>query len=107
MVRKYTGVKARSESSIQIAFTFQGIRCRETIHLKPTTSNLKRAANHRSSIIHEISLGIFDYAAVFPNSTHAVKKEDSESQSVEEFLRVWLKQHRSNIASSTYDGYKK
>lgn len=107
MVRKYTGVKARSESSIQIAFTFQGIRCRETIHLKPTTSNLKRAANHRSSIIHEISLGIFDYAAVFPNSTHAVKKEDSDSQSVEEFLRIWLKQHRSNIASSTYDGYKK
>lgn len=47
--QKRTGVRAVSESTIQIDFTYKTIRCRERIKLQPTPANLKRAQLHRSS----------------------------------------------------------
>ncbi|KAB8060472.1 phage baseplate assembly protein V [Janthinobacterium violaceinigrum] len=57
------GVKAASESSIEITFMYRGTRCRERIALKPTSANLKRAENHRAAILHAIATNSFDYTA--------------------------------------------
>ncbi|HJW56895.1 MAG TPA: DUF3596 domain-containing protein [Burkholderiaceae bacterium] len=47
MGRDGRGVKAGSESSIEISFMFKGVRCRERIALKPTPANLKRRSIDR------------------------------------------------------------
>ena len=73
MGRDGRGVKKASESSIQIAFTYKGVECRERIRLKPTAANLKRAEQWRASVLLAIENGTFVYAKSFPNSPNAVK----------------------------------
>ena len=60
--RKRTGVRATSETSIQIDFVYKTRRCRERLKLKPTPPNLKRAEQHRAAILDAIERGTFDYA---------------------------------------------
>ena len=108
MGRKYTGVSARSEATIEITFTYQNSRCRETVNLKPTPANLKRASNHRASILHEIDTGVFDYAAVFPDSPSLHKFANLIlDTTIEQVLRHWLSVKNPQLQASTKDGYKK
>ncbi|AVG40033.1 site-specific integrase [Achromobacter insolitus] len=108
MGRDGRGVKAASESSIEITFQYKGRRCRERIPLKPTPSNLKRAEQHRGAILHAIATGVFDYAATFPNSTRAGLYADSPAQvlSVEKYLDDWLDARKPTLKASTYQGYR-
>jgi len=62
------GVRAASETSIQIDFRYKGVRCRERIALSPTSANLKYAKRLKATIDHEIAIGTFDYAKHFPRS---------------------------------------
>ena len=68
MGRSESGVRAISESSIEIAFSYRGVRCRERVRLKPTPANLKRAARHRAAVLDAIERNTFDYAKTFPDS---------------------------------------
>ena len=108
MGRDGRGVKAASESSIEITFQYKGRRCRERIPLKPTPANLKRAEQHRGAILHAIATGVFDYAATFPNSQRASQYADSPAQvlSVEKYLDGWLDTRKPTLKSSTYQGYR-
>lgn len=109
MTRDGRGVKAASESSIEITFTYQGIRCRERIALKPTPVNLKRAEHHRSAIMHAITTDSFDYAKTFPRSTNALKfaKQKGDVAELEAFLEAWLKRQQQHMKASSWDGYRK
>ena len=108
MGSKYVGIKARAESSIEIGFSYKGLWRRETIRLKPTAANLKRAANHRASILHEIDLGTFNYALVFPESPnlHLFASVEADT-TIEEVLKKWYKVKAPQCHSSTLDGYRK
>ncbi|MBO9483572.1 DUF3596 domain-containing protein [Salinisphaera sp. G21_0] len=66
-----TGVRAVSNSTIEISFPYKGKRCRERLRLKPTPANMKRAARHRAAIMDAIDKGTFDYAETFPESPRA------------------------------------
>ena len=107
--RERTGVKAVSETSIQITFTFRGILCRERIKLKPTATNLKRAEQHRAAILHAITMGTFDYAVTFPESKKRFlfTEEKGKGLFLEDWLQTWLERQKSHIKSSTFDGYRK
>ena len=70
MDKKLTGIKANN-SSISISFTYNDIRCRETVKVKPTKSSLKEMARKRDVIQYEIAMGQFDYLKHFPNSKKA------------------------------------
>jgi integrase len=109
MGRDGRGVKAASESSIEITFTYQGIRCRERIALQPTPANLKRAEHHRSAIMHAIVTDSFDYAATFPKSSNASRfaKQKGDVETIEAFLESWLKAQRPHMKASSFDGYRK
>ncbi|MDR5813370.1 DUF3596 domain-containing protein [Caballeronia sp. LZ033] len=107
MGRDGRGVKPASKSSIEISFIYEGKRCRERIPLPPTAANLKKAENHRSAILYEISRGTFDYAQVFPNSKRAAEMA-FPGQSVETvaiYLERWLTIKKTQIAASTYRDY--
>lgn len=109
MGRDGRGVKAASESSIEISFMYRKTRCRERIALKPTTANLKRAENHRAAILHAIATDSFDYAATFPNSPNAAKfaEHKGDIESLEVYLERWLAGQKSQLKESSYDGYRK
>lgn len=109
MGRDGTGVKAASETSIEITFTYRGQRCRERIKLAPTPANLKRAAQHRAAILDAIQKGTFDYRVTFPDSPRAAHfvERQGEVLTVEKYLDDWLERQRAHLKASTYDGYRK
>ncbi|AOE63759.1 DUF3596 domain-containing protein [Pseudomonas corrugata] len=108
MGRGGRGVRAVSDSSIEITFMYRGVRCRERITLKPTATNLKKAEQHKAAIEHAISIGTFDYSVTFPGSARAAKfKPEASRETVTGFLTRWLEAKQKHVASSTFDGYRK
>ncbi len=108
MGRGGRGVRAVSDSSIEITFMYRGVRCRERITLKPTATNLKKAEQHKAAIEHAISIGTFDYSVTFPGSARAAKfAPEASRETVNGFLTRWLEAKRKHIASSTFEGYRK
>ncbi len=107
MSRKYEGVRAKSASSIEISFYYKAIRCFETIKLKPTATNLKRAYLHRMSVMDAISNDTFDYAATFPDSPNLKRFLAYCSMSVEKWLELCLERWKEQLKASTYNGYRK
>lgn len=108
MGRDGRGVRAVSDSSIEITFMYRGVRCRERITLKPTATNLKKAEQHKAAIEHAISIGTFDYAVTFPCSARAAKfAPEASREKVAGFLTRWLAAKKKHLSSSTFDGYRK
>jgi len=107
--RQRLGVRAVSDSSIQIDFTYRGQRCRERIKLPPTPANLKRAENHRAAIIDAIERGTFDYATTFPDSPrrYAFAEYRGAGYPLELYLEQWLARQRQHLKTSTWDDYRK
>lgn len=109
MGREGTGVRVVSNSTVEISFTYQGVRCRERLKLKPTPANLKRAERHRAAIVDSIDKGTFDYAVTFPNSSKAKELATlpGDVYSVKKYLTEWLKNKKEGVSASTYNDYKK
>lgn len=103
------GVYAKSNSSIEISFTYHGERCRESLPLKPTPSNLKKAETFRAAILESILRGTFDYSITFPNSRKAARFStyQGQVQNVEQFFTKWMKAKKPHLKASTYNGYQK
>jgi len=112
MGRNGRGVKAGSETSIEISFMYRGVRCRERVPLKPTAANLKRAEQHRAAILHAIANGVFDYRASFPESKIAARFEEAtetpgDKMTVGDYLDKWLDRQKLERKASTYETYRK
>lgn len=77
MSKKFEGVTVRKypsgKCSIQIAFSFRGVECREVLsHLDATRPTAeKHASIERGAILDEIRRNVFNYADRFPNSRKA------------------------------------
>lgn len=106
MDRKLTGITA-NKSSIQIAFTYNGMRCRETIKVKPTKTSLKEMARKRDAIRYEIDMGAFDYLKHFPNSNKAQELADSQACNITitQMIDDWFKRNQNQWEYSTKRGY--
>jgi len=100
-------VKPRGKS-IQIDFMYRGIRCRETLKLQPSKTNLQFAQCLDSSIKYEIATNTFDYKKRFPNSKRAVLfgSGQSGSQLVKDALLSYLEAKQRTLADSTYASYE-
>lgn len=109
MGRDGRGIKAASETSIEVSFMFKGVRCRERIPLKPTSVNLKRAEQHRAAILHAITAGTFDYAATFPDSPKAklFARQPGDVKTIEDYLDGWIKRQEKHLKASSFGGYRK
>ncbi len=108
MGRDGRGVRAISDTSIEITFMYRGVRCRERIALKPSPTNLKKAEQHKAAIEHAISIGGFDYSVTFPGSPRAAKfAPEANRETVAGFLTRWLDGKKRHVSSSTFDGYRK
>ena len=69
---RYPGVRIRGDS-LQIDFYYRGVRCRETLTIPPTPTNIKKAADLRGRIRHDIAFNQFNYMDYFPESVQARK----------------------------------
>lgn len=103
MGRKRSGVRAASDTSIEINFQYRGKKCRERIKLEPTPANLKRAERHRQAILSAIESGTFDYAATFPNSIRAKRLANEKTSSIKlkEYLEQWWETEKDLLKAST------
>jgi integrase len=109
MGHKRIGAKAASASSIEISFTYRGIRCREKLKLKPTPANLKRAERHRSAIIEAIDNGTFEYQVTFPNSKNAIRFANytGMNTTIKQYMNNWIDSKESEIKASTFASYER
>ena len=57
--------------SIQISFSYNGVRCRESLNLQHTSANIKYVERLKAEIQNAIERGTFDYSVYFPNSPKA------------------------------------
>jgi integrase len=106
MDRRQEGVRAKSASSIQIDFAYQGMRHRETMKLPPTKANLLFAVNKRAAVLHEIAMGKFNYAEHFPNSRYAATLGKLTNKTIGEALEDFLRNTKRKYEASTIRGYK-
>lgn len=104
-----SGIRSRSESSIEIDFYYRGVRCREQIKLQPTERNLRYAARFKARIEDEIAKGEFDYAKHFPNSLKVKEFAQMPGDNIvlEAYLKTWLESERLSVKQSTWRGYAK
>lgn len=65
-----TGVEVHG-NAIRIAFSYQGVRYRESLGLPVTKQNILFAQRKRDAILYEIKIGTFNYVEHFPESKHA------------------------------------
>ncbi|TGB34870.1 site-specific integrase [Burkholderia thailandensis] len=109
MGRNGTGVRAISGSSIEVTFTYKGVRCRERIRLEPTPANLKAAANFLGAVRTAIANGTFDYRVSFPDSKRIAQfvERQGDALLVRSFLDTWLGRQENVLAASTIEGYRK
>ncbi|MFT5298511.1 MAG: integrase [Colwellia sp.] len=106
MDNKLTGIKANN-SSISISFTYNDVRCRETVKVKPTKSSLKEMVRKRDAILYEIEFGKFDYLKHFPNSKRARDLASTKANiiTIKEMINDWFKRTQDQWEYSTKRGY--
>ena len=99
--------------SIQISFSYNGVRCRESLNLQHTSANIKYAERLKSEIQNAIERGTFDYSTYFPDSPKArlfghVVTNKTIGELLTDYLTLY-KQATENgkISPSTYKSYQK
>lgn len=100
---EFKGIYA-SDSSMRIEFSYQAIRCRETIRGTPTKTRLGELHRKREQILYEIDMGTFDYAKHFPNSPRAFEFSTNKAslRTVAEAVDIWFKHNSANWSKSYY-----
>ncbi len=106
MDARQRGITIRGTSA-QIAFTYQGVRCRETIPIPPTKVAQKELMLKRQAILYEISIGTFNYSKHFPHSRKAkeFRKTRPDLYTIKEAIISWLQRNQSKLQKSTLQDY--
>ncbi|NWO03114.1 MAG: tyrosine-type recombinase/integrase [Idiomarinaceae bacterium] len=99
---QYTGIYA-GKNAVRMEFIYRHQRCRETIHVRPTESNLRRLRDHLEEVRMAIKIGKFDYFEYFPESKNALQFSDKKAAhiTIEQMMTRWYEQSYKNWAFST------
>ncbi|MCK3657274.1 integrase [Pasteurellaceae bacterium Pebbles2] len=101
--------KHKSSETINITFTFKGVRCREPLSLPVTQTNINYAARLLGEIQNKIERNTFHYADYFPTSSKLkIFGKIIEGVTVKYYLDDYLKNCISRkLSPSTINGYGK
>jgi integrase len=96
------------KKSIQIAFSYKGEQCRESLRdFKLNASGVADAARLLARIKREIKDGAFEYGSEFPQSKAAARLEGVGSgMTVQALLEEYFKERESILAPSTLRAYR-
>jgi integrase len=102
------GIEIRS-GKLRIHFYYRGVRCRESLNLPASQSNIKYAVNLRGEILNAIGRGMFNYVTYFPRSKNAIKfgYKPPSNITIGTMLENYLKLAERTLEFSTSDGYRK
>ena len=108
MGREGTGV-TESGGKVRLTFQYNAARCRETLDLKWSASNIRAGENTLREIKEKIRTGEFDYAAVFPDSLRVRRGDVPRSngaggRTLAEVIDAWLVT-KSKLAANTVKLY--
>ncbi|MEH6346999.1 MAG: tyrosine-type recombinase/integrase [Bermanella sp.] len=108
-MKSYKGITPRGDS-IQVSFTWNGERYRETLKWRPTSPNMQEASRLRESVLLNIGRGLFDhnsYLAHFPCSAKAKSLSSTKADflSIDNALWNWLRSLREHLEKSTQRDY--
>ncbi|MCS2152406.1 site-specific integrase [Scandinavium goeteborgense] len=107
------GVTIRKHSNgetINITFTYRGVKCREPLsNLEVNNKNIKYAERTLGEIHNKVERGTFVYAEYFPRSARLkIFGNAATGKTVKMYLDDYLKICEvRNLSPSTIDGYKK
>lgn len=95
---------ASGRKSIQIAFSYKGRQCRETLPGRcATKSNVTYASNLLGRIRLEIAEGKFDYLKTFPKSKRAAELSMmSSGYTVAQMMSTYLKSQKTEMENSSW-----
>ncbi|WP_195619491.1 site-specific integrase [Citrobacter farmeri] len=102
--------KHRNGETINITFTYKGVKCREPLsNLEVNNKNLKYAERTLGEIHNKIERGTFIYAEYFPRSARLkIFGNAATGKTVKMYLDEYLKICETrNLSPSTIGGYKK
>jgi integrase len=112
-----TGIELRKgaiSETIRIVFQYQGKRCRESIRLPHTKTNIAYAKRLHSEVVNAIARGEFHYEDYFPNSRTAkalrkpipVEPTPAAPVTVGDLLKDYLAIAKRNLEVSTFQCYQ-
>lgn len=100
----------RNETTINITFTYKGVKCREPLsHLTVNARNIRYAERLLGEIYNHIGRGTFSYADYFPKSSKLrLFGKTGNACQVKHYLSEYLAICQTrNLSPSTIRGYKK
>lgn len=111
-VKLPVGVRIRTHinsQSIQIAFSYHGVECREVLRIEPTSKNIKYAERLRCQILLEIERGTFNYGVHFPDSpkTKVFGTVVAGNKLLGDYLTEYMETCRRGLSHSTVLGYQR
>ena len=101
--------KHKTSETINITFTFKGVRCREPLSLPVTQSNINYAGRLLGEIKNKIERNTFNYADYFPTSPQLkIFGKIVEGITVKHYLDEYLATAKvRKLSPSTIVGYQK
>lgn len=105
------GVRIRThrhgKTSVQIAFTYHGRECRETLdNIRANETGVAEAARRLDQVKRAIRCGDFDYAKNFPNSRGARKLDPASVMTVAELIDEYVAHMGETLQPSTLAAYR-
>lgn len=111
--RKVTGVTAIKREAgkevYQLAFSFMGVQCRETIVRPHSKASLTYCVNLRGEILRRIEAGTFLYTDYFPTSKRAsiFGHGHGKSHTIREALEAYRDRTKHTLEASTWNPYRR
>ncbi|MGC7561262.1 Arm DNA-binding domain-containing protein [Pasteurella sp. PK-2025] len=99
----------KNSETINITFTYKGVRCREPLNIPVTQSNINYASRLLGEIKNKIERDLFNYADYFPSSSKLrFFGKVIEGVTIKSYLDEYIKTSElRKLSPSTIDGYKK
>lgn len=96
-------------ANLRVSFTYQHIRCRESLGLRPTKQNIKFAAGKLAAIKHEIAIGSFNYNEHFPKSRNIIidKNQKGKNARIDWLVEQFIEHKSVDVRTSTLNKYRR
>jgi len=101
--------RAGGKEVYQLAFSFMGVQCRETVSRPHSKASLTYCTNLRGEILRRIEAGTFVYTEYFPDSKRAsiFGHGHGKSHTIKEALEAYRDRTRATLEASTWNPYRR
>ncbi len=106
-----TVLQRKRKEVIRLAFSFQGVQCREILDLPGTRENLRYAERLRGEILRKIEHDTFRYNEFFPSSAKCKvfghSPATDKGLTIKQLLERYRDRSKASLQPSTWTGYRK